>query len=427
MSLDHHTRESIPTHQNDQPVWLRVNQLLDARQKRIIENAHLVYDESEILHTSTTPPSEEILRGAEMVDLPEVAAIPPLFDAHTHISLCGSELNADLRSIAQKRTPEAILAEAEIRARALLARGVIGMRDGGDKDGTGLHLSEKSRASAEACGLPRILSPGPGIHRKGRYGSFFCQPLEDHLSIAGCVAQRVLAGADHIKIVPTGIINFAKGAVTAAPQFSAEEVREHVTASAAHARMVMAHASGSEGIQNAIDGGANTIEHGYFITRDQLSAMRDGNIAWVPTFAPVHMQIVHAAIMGWDATVLDHLRRILDAHSESLRHALQIGVRILVGSDAGSYAVPHASGLLEEMLLMEAAGMPALDVLCEVAFGNTNTLAPALPLRLLEPGCPATFLLVSAASLQTLRCFENPLVIFGGSPLIAETASANLF
>jgi imidazolonepropionase-like amidohydrolase len=131
--------------------------------------------------------------------------------------------------------------------------------------------------------------------------------------------------------------------------------------------------------------------------------------------------------MGWDATVLDHLRRILDAHAESLRHALQIGVRILVGSDAGSYAVPHASGLVEEMLLMEAAGMPALDVLCEVAFGNASTLAPALPLRLLEPGYPATFLLVSAASLHTLRFFQNPLVIFGGRPLIAENASNNLF
>jgi imidazolonepropionase-like amidohydrolase len=427
MSLAHHIRESITARQNDQPVWLRVNKLLDARQKRIIENAHLVYDKSKILHIGITPPSEEILRGAAMVDLSDVAAIPPLFDAHTHISLCGSELDADRRAFAQKRTPEEILAEAEIRARALLARGVIGMRDGGDKDGTGLNLSEKSRTSAETCGLPRILSPGPGIHRKGRYGSFFCQPLEDHLSIPDCVAHRVQAGADHIKIVPTGIINFAKGAVTAAPQFSAEEVREHVTASAAHARMVMAHASGTEGIRNAIDGGANTIEHGYFVTRDQLSTMRDRNIAWVPTFAPVHMQIVHAGIMGWDATVLDHLRRILDAHAESLRHALQIGVRILVGSDAGSYAVPHASGLVEEMLLMEAAGMPALDVLCEVAFGNASTLAPALPLRLLEPGYPATFLLVSAASLHTLRFFQNPLVIFGGRPLIAENASNNLF
>jgi imidazolonepropionase-like amidohydrolase len=426
MFLASNIRQLIPVRQNNQPVWLRVGKLLDARRKRIIENAHLVYDGSGILHIGTTPPSEEILRCAAMVDLPDVAAIPPLFDAHTHISLCGSELDADQRSIAQKRAPEAILAEAETRARALLARGVIGMRDGGDKDGVGLELSEKSQAAAEACGLPRVLSPGPGIHRKGRYGSFFCQPLDDHSSIHDCVAHRVQSGADHIKIVPTGIINFAKGAVTASPQLTTEEVRELVTASKPHTRMVMAHASGSEGIQNAIDGGVDTIEHGYFISRDQLAAMRDRGIAWVPTFAPVHMQIVHAGIMGWDPTVLDHLRRILDAHAESLRHALQIGARILVGSDAGSYGVPHASGLVEEMLLMEAAGMTTLDVLCEVAFGNANTLAPLLPHRLLETGCPATFLLVSAASFDSIRCFENPIVIFGGSPLTAETASDSL-
>lgn len=418
--------DSLPDCTAGTRAWLRVGKLLDVRTKRVVDNVHLVYDPSGILHASTAAPAEDILHGARMIDLPGLAAMPPLFDAHTHISMCGSELVADKRATAQKRPPNEIRAEAKIRARALLSRGVLGMRDGGDKEGAGLYLSEKSRRPAETGGLPAVLSPGPGIHRKGRYGSFFCQPLDDHPSIAECVAQRVQDGADHIKIVPTGIINFAKGAVTAAPQLSAQEVREFATASATHQRMVMAHASGTNGIQNAIDGGANTIEHGYFITRDQLATMRDRAIAWIPTFAPVHMQIVHATIMGWDTTVLDHLHRILDAHAESLRHAMDIGVRVLVGSDAGSYAVPHATGLIEEMRLMEAAGMPALNVLCEAAFGHARTLAPSLPPRLLESGCLATFLLVPAAALETTHCFAGPCVILSGRPLTVDASASHL-
>jgi imidazolonepropionase-like amidohydrolase len=400
--------------------------MLDARAKRVVDDIHLVYDKSGILHAAPAAPPDGIVHGLQMLDLPGLAALPPLFDAHTHISMCGSELVADKRAAAQKRPADEIRAEAEIRARLLPARGVLGMRDGGDKEGAGLYLSKMSRQAFETSGLPAVLSPGPGIHRKGRYGGFFCQALENHPSIAECVTSRVHDGADHIKIVPTGIINFAKGAVTAAPQLSAAEVREFVMASASHRRMVMAHASGADGIRNAIDGGSNTIEHGYFITRDQLAAMRDQTIAWVPTFAPVHMQIVHAAIMGWDGTVLDHLRRILDAHAESLRHAIDIGVRVLVGSDAGSYAVPHAAGLIEEMRLMEAAGMPVLDVFCEATFGNANTLAPALSPRLLETGCPATFLLVPTAALATTRHFTNPHVILGGRPLAVDASADHL-
>jgi imidazolonepropionase-like amidohydrolase len=427
MSLASSIHTLLQTRPDHPARWLRLDGMVDPRRNRVLRPAHLVYDGTAILHAGCEPPPAELRRGAALVELPGIAAIPPLFDAHTHISLCGSELDAGRRATAQQRPPEEILAEAELRARAVLAQGVIGMRDGGDKDGVGLALSARSHAGAEACGLPRVLSPGAGIHRQGRYGGFFCQPLEAHPSPQACVAQRVQAGADHLKIVPTGIINFAKGAVTASPQLVAEEVRELVTAATAHGRSVMAHASGSDGIQQAIDGGVATIEHGYFITHDQLAALRDRDIAWVPTFAPVHMQLVHAGIMGWDAGVRDHLRRILDAHAASLQHALRLGVRVLVGSDAGSYGVPHACGLIEEMRLLETAGMPALQVLGAAAFGNVQTLAPAAAPSLLETGCPATFLLVPAAALDTARHFEKPLVILGGEPLPAAAASASLF
>ena len=62
------------------------------------------------------------------------------------------------------------------------------------------------------------------------------------------------AGAEHIKIVPTGIINFAKGAVVAAPQFQSEEIRQFKIASTQRDKHLMAHASGEVGIGYAIDG-----------------------------------------------------------------------------------------------------------------------------------------------------------------------------
>lgn len=395
-------------------VWLRVGRLFDPESGSTIADAHIVFDGTTLLHVSPEPPDPAIVSGATTKDLSGVVALPPMVDAHTHVSLCGSELDAAKRAEALARPAGDILAEALERARTLRSLGVLGMRDGGDKDGVGLRISKESRNGAGNCGMATVFSPGAGIHRKGRYGSFFSQPVEDFDSPEDCVVARVGKGADHIKIVPTGIINFKKGAVTAPPQFSSGEITRLTTAAAAHGRQTMAHASGSDGIENAICGGVDTIEHGYFITREQIGRLRDQTITWVPTFAPVHRQIVHADRMGWDQAVLDHLRRILDGHRESLTYALSIGVRVLAGSDAGSYGVPHGHGLLEEMLLLEESGMSVTAVLQAACRENLRRLRPDASPWLLQSGQSPTFILAPVETLKSVRFFRDPVVLIGG-------------
>lgn len=390
--------------------WIRVGTLFDAARDECLPQAHLVFDRDTILYAGTDAPSPELTAGAELVDLPDAMALPGLFDAHTHISMNGSTLDPDQRTKQQAQPPEILLTESIHRAAALARLAIVGMRDGGDKDGVGLALSQRFKDS-KGSDLPRILSPGAGIHRQGRYGSFFSRPLEEHPSMIACVAERIQLGADHVKIVPTGIINFAKGTANAKPQFTAAEIAEAKAASSAAGRQLMAHASGEAGIQIAIEGGVDTIEHGYFLTRYQLGMMRDKGIAWVPTFAPVWRQLVHADVMGWDAPICDNLRRILDAHRQSLQDALSIGVTLLVGSDAGSCGVAHGAGILDEMHLMEEAGMPARTVLSQTCYGNEQTLAPGSRRPSLCPGAPAIFILAPRDTLQQTTGLESAFAI----------------
>lgn len=410
-------RSALLSTGHQQASWLHVGRIFDPQTGTTLSDVHLVFDTSAFLYISQDVPSADLIQGLERIHLPEVAVLPPLFDAHTHISMSGGELNPELRAAALQREPAAILAEATQRTRDILAMGVFGMRDGGDKDGVGLRLSAGSRPCPEVSGSARVLSPGPGIHRQGRYGSFFSRPIEAHASPADCVASRIEDGADHVKIVPTGIINFKKGAVTAPPQLSADEVRALVHAAHQRKRKVMAHASGADGIENAIMGGVDTIEHAYFVKREQLERMAEHGIVWVPTFAPVHRQIMHADIMGWDDGVLGQLRRILDDHAASLQYALQLGVRVLVGSDAGSYGVPHALGLIEEMRLMEAAGMPTATVLATACWHNAAILLPDETPHRIEVGYPASFLLAPTATTESTRYLEDILCILNGRPL----------
>ena len=201
------------------------------------------------------------------------------------------------------------------------------------------------------------------------------EPFEDCLTPLQCVEARVNAGAYRIKLIPTGIINFKKGAVTAEPQMTAERIREFVAAARSFGRQTLAHASGDTGIERAIEGGVDTIEHGYFVRDDQLGKMRDRQIAWVPTFAPVQKQVDHADRVGWDAAVVANLNRILDRHAESMVKAHAMGVKVIAGSDAGSYGVAHGLGLLQELELMQGAGLPSLAVIHAAAGASSDRLA----------------------------------------------------
>jgi len=404
--------------------WIVVGRLLDAKNRRVLNNAHLVYDREHILHVGTEAPEAMLLGGQQSPDLalPGYTVLPGLIEGHSHIFLEGAETAAEIRSDYQKQDPEILYEKAGARLHILARLGVIAMRDGGDKDQVGLRLSRLTASRDCPPFTTRVFSPGAGIHRQGRYGSFFGRPLEDCASIDSCVQSRVAEGADHIKIVPTGIINFEKGQVVAKPQFSVEEIEHFRTAAHTLQKHVMAHASGDIGVGYAIDGGVDTVEHGFFITDDQLSRMRDRNISWVPTFAPVQEQLDHSDIMGWTGETLNHLKVILENHARSLQKALALGVNVLVGSDAGSYSVAHGVGLFYEMELLENAGMPTLDILCQVTYGNHRTLINKQPFGSLEKDFKPRFILTQNDPLDTVKNLQlENLVLFDGE---AETSSS---
>jgi len=296
-----------------------------------------------------------------------------------------------------------MLARAQTRLRKLLQTGVGTVRDAGDNRGVGLALAAEAKArQGKLATTPWIDSPGAAIHHRGRYGSFMSEPIEDHASAADCVASRVAGGADRIKLLVSGIINFKAGRVTASPQMDIEEVTAPAQAASQHGRQTFAHASGTDGVENAIEGGVTTVEHGFFVTDDQLSRMRDRGIAWVPTFAPVQSQIDHAGVLGWSDEVVVHLRRIIDGHQHMLRKASEMGVRIVAGSDAGSCGVPHGIGFIEELCNMERAGMSPLSILRSATGVSANTLNFQEPIGRIAAGCRTRLIVTRHDPLTTV-------------------------
>lgn len=397
--------------------WLRVGTLLDGVATVLQRDVNLVYDAEQIHYVGTEPPPAALLGAGQQsahAVLPNCTALPGLIEAHAHLFLEGAEENPARRAEYLQQNDAQLLAQAIPRLCRLLAIGVIAVRDAGDKNGVGLALQARYRSDRHEP-MPYIDSPGAAIHHQGRYGNFMGRPVEEYPSIAACVDGRVAGGAHRIKLLATGIINFEKGAVTAKPQMPAPELAEFVRAAQARGRQTFAHCSGNDGVANCIAARVDTIEHGFFVDETQLAQMRDADIGWVPTFAPVQFQVDKAEQLGWSQTVRDNLQRILDAHAACLVKAAQVGVKIIAGSDAGSHGVAHGWGLLQEMMLMERAGLSPLQVVNAATGTPAARLGFADDFGVLRAGARARFILTEHSPLAGVaNLTRHKTVVFDG-------------
>ena len=247
-------------------VWLRVGQLIDGASERPVRNVDIVFDAKQILFVGIQPPIALLAPGQTEPDavLPDHTVLPCLIEAHAHMFLDGGPIDFEQRKQYLKRSSDWMLDRARTRWQALLAIGVGTVRDAGDNCGVGLTLAKEAKAAmGEIAVSPWIDSPGAAIHHRGRYGSFMGDPIEDFDTVDDCVAARAANGADRIKLLVSGIINFKAGRVTAPPQMDVAEVSAIVQAAKQHGRQTFAHASGTDGVENAIEGGVTSVEHGF--------------------------------------------------------------------------------------------------------------------------------------------------------------------
>lgn len=322
-------------------------------------------------------------------------AMPSLVDAHVHVFLDGAELDAGRRKVAMGADDELVLDVARANAERAWQAGITVLRDAGDPRGVNHAIREELAAARHPVTLR---SPGPALHRPGRYGSFLGRAVAHDGDIAAMVDQ-LCDHVDDIKVLLTGVIDFASGQVKGQPQFDEAAARAMVATARRRGRPAFAHCNGPEGLRVAIAAGFESVEHGYLMDEESLRAMAGEGVAWTPTLAPVAAQRrLDPAISGFAPDVLACLDGILARHAESISRAAQLGVPLYAGSDAGGQGVPHGSGLIDEILLMAEAGAP-MEMLLRGA-----TSLPRRRWRLdggvIRSGAPADLVLLPASPLD---------------------------
>ena len=111
-------------------------------------------------------------------------------------------------------------------------------------------------------------------------------------------------------------------------------------------------------MSNALRAGVDSVEHGAYLDEETLHMLAENGAVWVPTVAPI------ANLRGLGRFPDQVLEPLTELHLHNIRFAAGVGAKIALGTDAGAYAVYHASSVQEEYaLLKEALGDRTDEVL----------------------------------------------------------------
>jgi imidazolonepropionase-like amidohydrolase len=317
--------------------------------------------------------------------------LPGIFDCHLHLAMSTAEAGEILR------TPLTAWAlETAANARKTLEAGVTFVRDLAGSD-AGLRT-----------GLERGWAPGPRLQisivllsQTGGHGDGFLaggalsagltpeypgrppQVVDGVDGMRRAVREVLRGGADWIKLATTGGLVSQHDQPLIA-EFTREEIEVAVFEARRKGKPVSAHAYGGEGLDNAVEAGVRSVEHGGFLTEEQASRMAERGCWLVPTLSAMR-DVLRWAEEG--KLTAAQCRKILDFGLDlgaAVRVAKEHGVRLACGTDYISRE--QHGGNLEEVALMHDAGLTVEEALLAATSAGAELCGVAEDYGRIAPG-----------------------------------------
>lgn len=328
--------------------------------------------------------------------------LPSLIDAHVHLALDGINFN---RAREQWNDQGAWQDRVEGDIEKTLCSGVAAVRDGGDV--RGLNLQVKKQVQKGRYKRLKVAATGQALRVKGGYGSFLGIDFDSADSVPGLIEMIAASGADQLKVVVSGVVSFYHYGMVKGLIMPAEELCYIVKEAQSHGLKVMAHASSAGAIERAARAGVDSIEHGYFVRPETLQLMAEKKIAWVPTIIPVAAQNRTPFRELRTPEEIDIITRTYEEHIGKLKSALDFGVPLGVGTDAGAAGVRHGTALLEELLLYARGELSPREILQAATVTNARIIGLEKDFGALLPGLKASFIAVKGKPLDNLNALKT--------------------
>lgn len=222
-------------------------------------------------------------------------------------------------------------------------QGFTWLRDCGDRWGVGA----AARELAPEYGIT-YRTPLASLYSRGHYGGIIGLPFADEREFTALVRENKARGADFIKIMISGLMDFDRFGVLTEEGLDPKQIRRLADIAHGEGMAVAVHGNGTRGILAAAEAGVESVEHGAYAQGEALAAMAEKGTVWVPTLSTV------GNLRGKGRFAPEAVERILENALENVAAFAQMGGLLAPGTDAGAWQVPHGThseyGLLEQAL-----------------------------------------------------------------------------
>ena len=296
------------------------------------------------------------MQGATVISLPNATCLPGLIDAHTHVLLQG-DITADdydAQLLKQSNSYRAIVAAAT--ARKELNYGFTTIRDV-ETEGAGYADVDLETA------INRGIVPGPRMQVATRaldvtgayplqgynweiqvpHGVQFCDGADE---CRKAVREQTGHGADWIKVYAdrsyyveedshpskSGLGGPPNTVLKDVPTFTLEELKAIVDETHREKKKIASHAMALYGVHNSVEAGVDSIEHGDYISPEDMATMKAKGIWYVPTLFVGEYVAQGRAAAGAPVWV-----KMVDIAGDTFKRAMQAGIKIAFGTDAGGF------------------------------------------------------------------------------------------
>ena len=342
--------------------------------------------------------------------------VPGLIDCHVHLT---QPTDAPDPSAAASRSDAAVALDTAAAARRTLDAGATTARDVGGWNY--VEMAVRDAIDAGQIAGPRLSLAGRLLSittaTVGYYPGMY-EVADGADEVRRAVRRQLARGADVIKVMATGAMLSAENEDSRAIQYTLEELRAAVEVAHDNFKPVAAHAHARQGIVNAVDAGVDSIEHCTFADDDALRHIARAGTFVVPT-------ICAGELLFRDQDIVDampeHLRQRMvefnDLHLATIRRAHELGVRIAMGTDAGTPGNHHGLNAHECVLMASHCGMSPADSLRSATINAATLIRRQQDLGTLEVGKYADLIACAGDPLDDIEELTRLVFVMKGGAI----------
>ncbi|MGI9628721.1 MAG: amidohydrolase family protein [Longimicrobiales bacterium] len=371
----------------------------------------------------------DIPDGAEEIDLGDATLLPGLVDLHTHLT---DAIGAHWEEVLVTTTPAEAALHGAGNALTTLKAGFTSVRDMGPT-WPYTDVALKNAINDGVVPGPRMMVAGNYVSATGGAGDarqfsiYVDVPNVQNLADGVDAVRRVVRtnfknGSDYVKILATGAV-LSKGIPPGAQQYSDEELAVAVEEADRWGRMVASHAHGAEGIKAAIRAGVRTIDHGSMLDDEGLRMLQESDYTYyVPTLYVGAVVVLKGPELGIPPEEIERSRRMMAFRNSTFRRAVEGGLTIGFGTDAGVFA--HGENNKEFKLRVDN-GQSEMDVITSATSVSAEIMGWGDQIGTLEAGKFADVIAVPGNPLEDITVMERVTWVMKGGAVYRDDIHQN--